>query len=580
MVLSVRIHTSSGKQISQVVWDDKRKLVKMGWSNEEQLVCVLEDGQVMLYSIHGELQGQFSLGTEASNYGVVDACIWGTGVVALTARNHLYASTLLEPRPKRLADPMLDQPPVCMVVREPQHSLSGTVEVFLATAAGPGGGSILVVDEESCTDQNIANGPFVKMAISADGAYVAAFSQSGSVWVANSDFSKVISEFGTQIKVTPKQIVWCGSDSVIMYWDTLLLMVGPSGEWIKYNYEEPLVLVPEIDGCRIISSTKCEFIKMVPKSTLSIFQIGSTAPAAMLYDAMDAFEKRSAKADENIRAIRADLAQAVDDCIDAASHQFDFEMQRRLLRAASFGKCFCDMYPAENFVEMCKTLRVLNAVRHFEIGLAITIEQYRYLSPQVLIDRLINAHHHLLAYRICLYLGLKADRVLIHWACAKVKPPPMSQLSLTDAAVAETIVEKLSVCPGISYAEIAATAYTAGKPELATMLLDHEPRAAKQVPLLISMKQDERALVKAIASGDTDLVYFVLLHLKKNLATTQFFELVHDKPVARDLLIQYCRAVDLPMLTTFYYHCDQKERAAGVTVIEAYIILMDTHKIR
>ena len=39
-------------------------------------------------------------------------------------------------------------------------------------------------------------------------------------------------------------------------------------------------------------------------------------------------------------------------------------------------------------------------------------------------------------------------------------------------------------------------------------LLDYEPRAADQVPLLISMQEDERALIKAIESGDTDLGNF------------------------------------------------------------------------
>lgn len=36
-------------------------------------------------------------------------------------------------------------------------------------------------------------------------------------------------------------------------------------------------------------------------------------------------------------------------------------------------------------------------------------------------------------------------------------------------------------------------------------LLDHEPRAAEQVPLLLTMKEDTLALTKAIDSGDTDL---------------------------------------------------------------------------
>ena len=36
-------------------------------------------------------------------------------------------------------------------------------------------------------------------------------------------------------------------------------------------------------------------------------------------------------------------------------------------------------------------------------------------------------------------------------------------------------------------------------------LLDYEPKAADQVPLLMRMKKDQVALEKAILSGDTDL---------------------------------------------------------------------------
>ena len=35
-------------------------------------------------------------------------------------------------------------------------------------------------------------------------------------------------------------------------------------------------------------------------------------------------------------------------------------------------------------------------------------------------------------------------------------------------------------------------------------LLNHEPRASKQVPLLLTMKEDNLALIKAIDSGDPD----------------------------------------------------------------------------
>lgn len=38
-----------------------------------------------------------------------------------------------------------------------------------------------------------------------------------------------------------------------------------------------------------------------------------------------------------------------------------------------------------------------------------------------------------------------------------------------------------------------------------SQLLDHEPRASDQVPLLLAMKEDRLALQKAVDSGDTDL---------------------------------------------------------------------------
>jgi len=142
-------------------------------------------------------------------------------------------------------------------------------------------------------------------------------------------------------------------------------------------------------------------MQRVPFVTEEIFKIGSTAPASMLYDALEHFEKKSPKADENIRNIKNDLSEAVDACIEAAGHEFNYPSQRTLLKAASFGKCFLDFYNPDKFVEMCKTLRVLNAVRFYEVGIPLTLAQYQEMGPLVLIDRLVNRHKHLLAWRIC-----------------------------------------------------------------------------------------------------------------------------------------------------------------------------------
>ena len=98
-----------------------------------------------------------------------------------------------------------------------------------------------------------------------------------------------------QSSLPPEQLAWCGMDSVLLYWDDMLLMVGPSDEPVRYLYDEPIVLVPECDGVRILTNTSMEFLQLVPNSTVSIFKIGSTSPAALLYDALDHFDRRSAK---------------------------------------------------------------------------------------------------------------------------------------------------------------------------------------------------------------------------------------------------------------------------------------------
>lgn len=58
-------------------------------------------------------------------------------------------------------------------------------------------------------------------------------------------------------------------------------MVGPYGDWVKYNIEEHTVLVSECDGVRLISAEQHELLSRVPDSQVDIFRIGSTAPGML-----------------------------------------------------------------------------------------------------------------------------------------------------------------------------------------------------------------------------------------------------------------------------------------------------------
>lgn len=93
------------------------------------------------------------------------------------------------------------------------------------------------------------------------------------------------------------------------------------------SYDEDFHVIQEIDCCRIVSDQRCELLQRVPEATQSIFTFGSTVPAAMLNDAMEAFNNGEAKAEENIRTIQASgqLEDAVNECISAALAEFDVE---------------------------------------------------------------------------------------------------------------------------------------------------------------------------------------------------------------------------------------------------------------
>lgn len=120
------------------------------------------------------------------------------------------------------------------------------------------------------------------------------------------------------------------------------------------------------------------------------------------------------------------LQEALQCCLVAAEAEFDHVGQGDFLRAASQGKCFLgrseSARAANAFVETARKLRVLNALRHEETALPMTAEQFNVVGRQGVLDRLLARRQHLLALRVCDFLRLPRQRVLVHWACEKVRP--------------------------------------------------------------------------------------------------------------------------------------------------------------
>lgn len=113
------------------------------------------------------------------------------------------------------------------------------------------------------------------------------------------------------------------------------MVLGRSGDTILYTYDGPAHLITEIDGVRVLSTYSHEMIQKVPDVVQKIFRINSTDPASYLLEASKQFEKKSHKSDSYIDLITNKLQSAVTDCINAASHEFDHDTQKLLMRVCT-----------------------------------------------------------------------------------------------------------------------------------------------------------------------------------------------------------------------------------------------------
>jgi hypothetical protein len=61
---------------------DQGKVIKFGWTSDERLAVLNEEGVYRVYDLQGDYQ-QYTLGGEATELGVIDAHIYDNGLVAM-----------------------------------------------------------------------------------------------------------------------------------------------------------------------------------------------------------------------------------------------------------------------------------------------------------------------------------------------------------------------------------------------------------------------------------------------------------------------------------------------------------------
>lgn len=193
------IFNSAGVPISSCPWDRPGgRLVGLAWTDGLTIVAVVQDGTVYQFNVQAELAApQFSMGKECFEQNIVECVFWGNGMVCITEGNQIFCvSDFRNPNPVKLADPGIDEYPLCVAVIEPKYTMSGNVEVLLGV-----GDYVLGVEEEGVQQMGAGVGPVQKMAVSQNGKYLAMFTHDGRLLVILTDFSKIIFEYTCEVSM-------------------------------------------------------------------------------------------------------------------------------------------------------------------------------------------------------------------------------------------------------------------------------------------------------------------------------------------------------------------------------------------
>eukprot|EP00756_Hemistasia_phaeocysticola_P008836 Hpha_TRINITY_DN14740_c0_g1::TRINITY_DN14740_c0_g1_i1::g.103194::m.103194/K20180/VPS16; vacuolar protein sorting-associated protein 16 len=415
-------------------------------------------------------------------------------------------------------------------------------------------------DEMEQTDMKTQLNYSNRIALSPDARWLAIFNDVGKLFIVSSNLAENAYELETSGGDTPpSELLWGGRDFVVAVWQpaqietgcsqSLVMVIGRGGGLRRFCFEGPVRLVGECDSLRVISDSACDIILPVPARVhdlglrLPQDSLEDSNPGRELYDANNDFETEKGTSMKRIRALRekGTLQDAVRTCQAAAAHEFDRVLQEKLLKAAAYGKSFLYEPTEPDFTECCKRLRILNAVRSPEVGIPLTAEQYRVLSPETLVERLAARRLYLLSFRISGYLKSSTAKVLVAWACAQVR---------SHTAVPERLVQRIEdrfrECPGVPYHQVAEVAWAEKKEELAIQLLEKEPKVAEQVARLLRFKEPDRALQKALDACNTDLVTLVLADIKKRTAdeerpTRDLNDILSGNAAARDIYLAQCQ---------------------------------------
>nr|AOM63317.1 vacuolar protein sorting 16A [Drosophila melanogaster] len=558
----IRIFDTTGREMGHILWNHG-KLIAMGWSDMEELICIQENATVFVYDMFGREKESYSIGDEASVTKIVEGKVFqssaGTGVAVMTTSGRVFLKQNSSKTERKLPDiPNSSMNCSCWeIVTEGRNSycLLGRDREVIKLFPGETVGTITANLFEKPHER------IIKISVSYNHQHLALYTNTGLLWLGSVDMRQKYCEFDTGRKDMPLQMEWImnsdnsEADAVVISYPSYLLIVNRNADRSDFPYDPVMFLVAEMDGVRIITQSSHEIIQRLPKCVENIFAVNSQEPASYLFEAQKKFEEKSYKSDEYLSMCREKIDLAVSECIEAASYEFCPETQKSLLRTAYFGKGFIRNHNPDEYMRI---LRVLNTLRHERIAMPITFKQFSHLNTEVILSRLVFRKHYAIAIQVAKHLNLPESWILEHWAYHKVMNDP------NDTEVARKITEKFKnpSVEGISFCNIASKAHQAGRDDLAIKLLELESRASLHVPLLLKMRKFDRAVGSATQSGDTELITQVLLEMKMHMMLSNLHMTIRDHPLALNIYKKIMRESNRAGLYGIYNTEDDQKAIA------------------
>lgn len=582
------ICSSSGNLIFTINWNFiNNPICEIGWSENNELIIVLKSGKYRIYyNYEGDFE-EFDIFNIinlplnlSSNLSIIKVIFSKSGFVIQTSNNnfiYIQNNNLRNPSISTIIQfPQLVIKQDSMII-EPYHILSwnlnsipdnsikslSKLKLFIFTSAG-----LLILNKNTPIDQlpsfkhsSLLNSISL-VNISPNNNFAALYcSLSYRLYILDGNFNDLLVQHDLEKNLSsqPTSISWCSNDVVVLSYFDYISVIGPSSDSINFFTNGNSFIRGEIDGLYYLTNNQLNFFSKVSKITEDTFKIGSTSPSAILIDAIDYLDKHSPKANDHLEIIDNNLVIAVDNCIRASSEEFDLYWQKKLLRAASFGKINLDLYNPIEFVQTCDYLRILNIIRSQEIGIFLTYNQLINIGIEKLIDILLLRKLHYLCIKIVEFLNLPNFKILTNWASYKLK----NSSNINDDELLSILYNKLKNSK-IDWTKIAYISYIEGREKLARNLLSYEPNTLKKIEFLldinINTKGDELdyALIKANEDGDVDCIILILYELFNSMSNAEFFKKIDDKFNAIGILknIVYQMDPNFEMLRNFMFQYD------------------------